>query len=172
MKSDCGVSRWHRRKQGDDSPKWTACSKPSSRHSSAFKFITCLSKCASVCVWTRMQPIVMQVLRVFCTAKPHEQHPCVPSALYLYIRARVSVRVTVIYGWGSANRWDSCVNGCALTCTHARMHTSQGVSLQIGFSPLGWQSWQALYERNKQGSFITPLSPRPPPQNSLSIVST
>lgn len=52
-------------------------------------------------------------------------------------------------------------NGFALTCTHTGIHTSQGVSLQIGFSPLGWQSWQALYERNKQGCFtsLPPLSP-------------
>lgn len=82
---------------------------------------------------------------------------CFGWALSLWIHVRASIGLST---------W--CLRtlrrhryGFALTCTHTGIHTSQGVNLQIGFSPAAWQSWQALYERNKQGSF-TSLPPLPP----------
>lgn len=147
MKSDCGVSRCHKWKQGDDSPKWAACS---NRHPDAHLHWNSRLVCLSVLVF---------VLDHVCVSACVSIHTVYMCGIHMFRWIGICVHtcgnkcVYVVYNSGGANRWEVVGTVVHLSCTHARTQTSQGVSLQIGFSPLGWQSWQALYERHKQGCF-------------------
>lgn len=139
--------RWclkcHRWKQGDESSKWTACSKT----------LVCIqihNLFVQVCLC--VSPMFLQA-----SHKPYSLHINMASmssfcSVHLCI---YTLWIAIVWEMQTGEMWR---HGYTLPCTHTNTLTSQGVSLQIGFSPPGWQSWQALYERNKQDCFASLLT--------------
>lgn len=98
---------------------------PSSRCSSAFKFITCLSKCARMRVWmcVCVANISADLLHILLYTV-YVCYSCDSSCVGIYMYEHTE---SMVYGWGSANRWE--VVGCAFVMhTHAHTHKRQRVS--------------------------------------------